>query len=166
MFLLLTLNKETPTQLTFTCSKSTRKTLGKCMKYVQINNENTSIWYFRCYLWTYFAPFSSVFIFDFEQVNVSWVMRTKKPLIKLLLSLISPENVSGKQPNSISSIDTINQWYPKVRWLLVRFYHVFKVSNKSTSTSCEICSKLTIKDTRTTPWASSLLTLIIFCTLS
>ena len=29
--------------------------------------------YYRC-LWTYFTPFSSVSIFDFEQVNVNWVL--------------------------------------------------------------------------------------------
>ena len=33
----------------------------------------TSFWCFYCQLWTYFTPFSSTFIVDFEQVNVSWV---------------------------------------------------------------------------------------------
>ena len=33
---------------------------------------STSFWYFCCYLWTYFTPFSSVSIVDFEQVNISW----------------------------------------------------------------------------------------------
>ena len=32
----------------------------------------TSFCCFYCQLWTYFTPFSSVFIIDFEQVNVSW----------------------------------------------------------------------------------------------
>ena len=43
------------TQLTFTCSKSTIETIEKGVKYVQ----------------TYFTPFSTVCIVDFEQVNVS-----------------------------------------------------------------------------------------------
>ena len=43
----------------------------------KVNNKNTrttsvtSFWGFYCWLWTYFTPFSSVFIVDFELVNVS-----------------------------------------------------------------------------------------------
>ena len=33
----------------------------------EVNNKITSL------LWTYFTPFSSVSVVDFEQVNVSWV---------------------------------------------------------------------------------------------
>ena len=45
----------------------------------KVNNKNTrtmsmtSFWCFYCYLWTYFTPFSSASIVNFEQVNVSWV---------------------------------------------------------------------------------------------
>ena len=53
------------TQLTFSCSKSTIKTLEKVVKYVQ--NSKTPI-----QLWAYFTPFSSVSIVDFEQVSASW----------------------------------------------------------------------------------------------
>ena len=31
------------------------------------------VWYFYCYLLTYFTPFPSVSITDFEQVNVSLI---------------------------------------------------------------------------------------------
>ena len=46
----------------------------------KVNSKNigttsvTSLWYFYCSLWTYFTPFSSVFIIDFEQVNVRWTI--------------------------------------------------------------------------------------------
>ena len=33
-----------------------------------------SFWCLYCWLWTYLTSFSSVFIVDFEQVNVSWKM--------------------------------------------------------------------------------------------
>ena len=36
----------------------------------------TSFWCFYYELWTYFTPFSSVPIVNFEQVNVSWVTAT------------------------------------------------------------------------------------------
>ena len=45
---------------------------------LKVNNKNTrttSLTSFCCfysYLWTYFTPFSSVSIVNFEQVNVSW----------------------------------------------------------------------------------------------
>ena len=42
----------------YTCSKSTINTY--------------------CQLWTYFTPFSKVFIIDFEQINVSCVMIIKR----------------------------------------------------------------------------------------
>ena len=45
-------NLATTTQLTFTCSKLTIETLEKVVK-------------------KYFTPFSSIFIVDFEQVDVS-----------------------------------------------------------------------------------------------
>ena len=44
----------------------------------KINNKNTRttslrlFWCFYCKLKTHFTPFSSVFIVDFEQVNVNW----------------------------------------------------------------------------------------------
>ena len=44
----------------------------------KVNNKNnrttslTLLWCFYCQLWSYFTPFSSVSIADFEQVNVSW----------------------------------------------------------------------------------------------
>ena len=72
------------TKLTFTCSKSTRETLGKGVKYVQLNNKNTrtmpmmSFCCFHCYVWTYFTPCSNVSIVDFEQVNISWVLLKKQ----------------------------------------------------------------------------------------
>ena len=49
----------------------------------KVNNKNTrtSFWCFYCWLWTYFTPFSSVSIVDFEQANVNWVKKSqyKKP---------------------------------------------------------------------------------------
>ena len=44
----------------------------------KVNSKNTrtvsltSFWCFHCELWKYFIPSSSVFVFDFEQVNVGW----------------------------------------------------------------------------------------------
>ena len=44
---------------------------------LNVYNENTrttlitSFWYSHCKLWTYFTPFSSISIVDFEQINVS-----------------------------------------------------------------------------------------------
>ena len=66
-------------QQTFTCSKSTIKTLKKVWNMFKVNNKNTrtmsltSFWWIYCYLWTYFITFSSASIVDFEQVNVSRV---------------------------------------------------------------------------------------------
>ena len=49
----------------------------------KVNNRNTrtwsltsltSFWYFYCRLLTYFTPFSSVSIVEFEQVNINWVL--------------------------------------------------------------------------------------------
>ena len=34
-----------------------------------------SFWCFYCYLWTYFTPFSSASIVDFEQINVIWEVK-------------------------------------------------------------------------------------------
>ena len=51
------------TPLICTCSKSTIETL---------KNDVVLVWYFGCYLWTYFTPFSSVSTVGFEQVNASW----------------------------------------------------------------------------------------------
>ena len=45
--------------------KVVTETLEKCVKYVQ------SICFY-CLLWTYFTPFSSISVVDFEQVNISW----------------------------------------------------------------------------------------------
>ena len=38
----------------------------------------SAFWCFYCSLWTNFTPFSCVFIVDFEQVNVSWVIINAK----------------------------------------------------------------------------------------
>ena len=54
------------------------------------NTRTTSLtlfWCFYCHLWTYFTPFSSVFIADFEQSNVSSNVFTfkRKVLCDMLL---------------------------------------------------------------------------------
>ena len=36
------------------------------------------VWVSKCYLWTYFTPFSSFSILDFEQVIVRWVITPKQ----------------------------------------------------------------------------------------
>ena len=46
------------------CLKLTIKTLQRC--------QEMSFWCLYCQLWKYFTPFSSVFIVEFEQVNVCW----------------------------------------------------------------------------------------------
>ena len=66
------------------------------------NNKNTraksvtSFWGFYCWLWTYLTPsFSSVFVVEFEQVNVRW-QRSRLPqgnskrLLLLLTSSTHP----------------------------------------------------------------------------
>ena len=64
------------TQLTITCSKATIETLEQGVNMVKVNNKSTrttpltSFWCFYFLLSTYFTPFSSVYIVDFEQVNV------------------------------------------------------------------------------------------------
>ena len=66
-----------------TSSKSTIETLEKGVNMFKVKNKNTittsltSFWCFYCELLTYFTPFPSVFIVDFEQVNVSWEPRVK-----------------------------------------------------------------------------------------
>ena len=50
------------------------------------NLENSDV--FIVNFWTYLTPFSSVFIVNFEQVNVSW-LTTRKPLT--IFCKISPQ---------------------------------------------------------------------------
>ena len=50
-------------------------------------------WYSYCKLWTYFTPFSSASIVDFEQVNVGWVFREFKWINQLLFPLKSSEDL-------------------------------------------------------------------------
>ena len=56
----------------------------------KVNNKNTrttsltSFWCFYCSLWTYFTPFSSVLIVDFEQVNVIWVNSLHERCLRLI----------------------------------------------------------------------------------
>ena len=58
--------------------KSTIETLRKVWNMFKGNNKNIrttsmmSFWCFYWKLWTYFTPFSSVSIVEFEQVNVNW----------------------------------------------------------------------------------------------
>ena len=65
-------------QLAFSCSRLTIEALEKGENMFKVDNKNiratsvTLLWCFYCQLWTYFTPFSSAFIIDFEQVNVSW----------------------------------------------------------------------------------------------
>ena len=79
---LIILRKQLPKAVVWRCS--VEKLILKISQYSQENTcvESllikvaglTSFWCFYCYLWTYFTPFSSVFIDDFEQVYVSWEM--------------------------------------------------------------------------------------------
>ena len=66
------------TQVRFTCSKTIIETLAKKVwNMFKVNNKNTrttsltSFWRFYCLLWTYFTPFTSVSINDFEQVMLA-----------------------------------------------------------------------------------------------
>ena len=59
------------------CSKLTIKTPENV---IDIHHWSSLIWYFY-YLWTYFTPFSSVSIVDFEQLNVRWETSRKYPLV-------------------------------------------------------------------------------------
>ena len=51
------------TQPAITCSKLTIKT------------PLASFWYLYCQLWTYFTPYCSVSVVNFEQVNVGWEIK-------------------------------------------------------------------------------------------
>ena len=51
--------------LTFTCSKLTVETIEKVWIMFKVNNKNIRTI-------SYFTPFSSVSIVDFEQVNARW----------------------------------------------------------------------------------------------
>ena len=46
------------------------ETVEKGLQYVQRKQQKHQS--FCCLLWTYFTPFSTVLIVDFERVNVSW----------------------------------------------------------------------------------------------
>ena len=46
---------------------------------------------FFCSLWPYFAPCSSVFIVNFEQVNVSWVREWNITFIEICISKVHPK---------------------------------------------------------------------------
>ena len=54
------------------------ETVEKGLQYVQRKQQkhqsdiNNGVLLFCCLLWTYFTPFSTVLIVDFERVNVSW----------------------------------------------------------------------------------------------
>ena len=83
------------TQLAFTCSKSAIKTLEKsCEIMFKVNNKNnrttsvTSFWFFYCLknISHLFPVFS---IFDFEQVNISWVA------ISINIVILRKKNVSN-----------------------------------------------------------------------
>ena len=64
-------NTKDISQLTFTCSKSTIETLEKSVRYVQSQHNDVNDVQKRRSLCTFSTPFSSVFLVNFEQVNVS-----------------------------------------------------------------------------------------------
>ena len=55
-------------------NKNTSKEVWNMFKVYNKNRttSSTSFWWFYCKLWTYFTPFSSVFIVEFDQVHVTW----------------------------------------------------------------------------------------------
>ena len=53
-------------------NRSSRKMWDICSK-LAIKAAERRHWRFYCWLWTYFTPFSSVSIVEFQQVNVNWV---------------------------------------------------------------------------------------------
>ena len=64
-------------QLPFTCSKLTIKTLEQRWHRFKFNNKGTrtpmaSFWCLYCQLWTYSTAWSSVFTFNFEHVITGW----------------------------------------------------------------------------------------------
>ena len=80
----------------FTSSKSTTETLVKGVKHV--NNKDTRMTTMRfCWLyfrhWTYFLPFSSVSMIDFEAVNVCWVSTLFSPVIYFLTFIDNFEQI-------------------------------------------------------------------------
>ena len=67
-----------------------------------------SFWYLYCHLWTYFTPFSSVSIVNFEQVNAGWAVTHSVIVVfkgvchytkKIFRSRISSVNVTKSAEN-------------------------------------------------------------------
>ena len=55
-------------------NRNTRKRYEKCSKLTKkCQNDVNDLVLVFLFFWTYFTPFSSVSVFDFEQVSVSWV---------------------------------------------------------------------------------------------
>ena len=74
----------------------------------KVNNKNiwtrsmTSFWCFYFWLLTYFTPFSSAFIVNFEQLNVNWVVISNSGIWWRILTTML----------SMSGTWTCTQWYP------------------------------------------------------
>ena len=82
---------------------------------VNIKITKTSFWCFYCKLWTYFTTFSNVFINDFEQVNVSWVMIKIK--LRLFLTILLVQKAEAYLKSCQTSrmellVKIVNGWKP------------------------------------------------------
>ena len=79
--------------------------LEKCVKYVQSMC-------FYCLLWTYFTPFSSISVVDFEQVKISWDSN-KTSFCAMLFSIWNDKEVlqliAHKTPYSLKYRKALNR---------------------------------------------------------
>ena len=125
-----------------------------------------------CWHWTYFTPFSSVSLVDFEQVNIGWgtqifwvCLTTRKSSPDMVKSwnlywgeakhfLLLSRILSGRRYIAPPSTDlyienacqTFSCEFLVHEWGLYQAnIYLFKVNNKNTIKRCEICSKLAIK---------------------
>ena len=74
----------------------------------KVSNKDTtttpmaSFWYLYCWLWTYFIPFSSVSIVNFEQVNAGW---------ESVQVTVCGKALTGKNTENDNSLQTRNTKY-------------------------------------------------------
>ena len=91
-------NKHLPVQ-------SQQKKLGEgCKICSKLSTSSTSVWCPFCWLWTYFTPFSSVSIADYEQVNVCW----EKLVMSARITFSTEKHLSVQETRSQCEKDTFS----------------------------------------------------------
>ena len=132
----------------------------------KVTNKNTRrtsltlFWCFYCWLWTYFTSFSSVFIVNFEPVNISWApIQAASILFRIICKQImlfwwciksnlernSKYFVQGSWTTRASLFCDV-AYIAHLKLLFLSGgeanpagINLFKVNNRNTRTRCEIC---------------------------